>query len=41
MKTKKKIVVVIARQHPSEVVSSFVMEGFLNYLLQGGGETSV
>jgi cytosolic carboxypeptidase protein 2/3 len=38
LRSKKKIVLVMARQHPSEVVSSFVMEGFVNYLvqLQGG-----
>jgi hypothetical protein len=32
--TRKKIAVVIARQHPSEVVSSWVVEGVLNSLIE-------
>ncbi len=30
---KKKIIFVMARQHPSETVSSYVMEGFINSLV--------
>lgn len=33
IKTRKKIIGVIARQHPSETVSSYVMEGFVNSLI--------
>ena len=32
-KVKKKIIGVIARQHPAETVSSYVMEGFINSLV--------
>ena len=35
-KAKKKLILIIARQHPSEIVSSFVMEGIINCLLQCG-----
>lgn len=35
-RAKKKLVLIIARQHPSEIVSSFVMEGVINCLLQCG-----
>jgi hypothetical protein len=33
VKQRKKIILVLARQHPSEIVSSFVMEGFINQLV--------
>ena len=38
---KKKIIGVIGRQHPSETVSSYVMEGFINSLVYLNDESSV
>lgn len=38
-KSRKKIVVVIARQHPSEIVSSWVCEGVLETLASGKSES--
>jgi hypothetical protein len=35
-KSKKKIVLILARQHPSEIVSSYLMEGMINQLIQCG-----
>ncbi len=32
-KTKKKIIIIIARQHPSEVVSSWIAEGLIQGLI--------
>ena len=40
-KGRKKIIGVIARQHPSETVSSFVMEGFINSLIMLNNESSL
>ena len=36
---RKKIVIVIARQHPSEVVSSLVLEGVMEGLIGGSQES--
>jgi hypothetical protein len=34
-KDRKKVIAIMARQHPSETVGSFVMEGCLRYLVNG------
>ena len=38
---QKKIIAIIARQHPSETASSFVMEGVINSLVYMSSEQSV
>ena len=37
---KKKIIAIIARQHPCETVSSYVMEGIINSLVYISNEAS-
>ena len=39
-KERKKVIAIIARQHPAETVGSFVMEGCLRYLVGGSLEAT-
>lgn len=39
IKSQKPVVLVLARQHPGETVSSFVMQGLIDYLVSDSKES--